>query len=125
TCRGWQLAQCDALRNAGWRLHGNDDFETPLVIRQRIDERAGSFAGCQSRARQHVAQSATLCAELLDEVIAIRHEWPHGDGRVRARALDDLRHFGPGWGAQLNERGVIRPRLARVAILDFLRELSE
>jgi hypothetical protein len=122
---GRQLAQRDPLWNASGRLHRNDDFEATLVVGQRVEESAGSFACDQPRLRQQLAHGASFRAKLLEEVIAARHEWPHGNRGSRARALDDLRHFGSGRLAQLHERGVKRTLLTCVPLVDLLRELRE
>jgi hypothetical protein len=122
---GRQLTQRDSLWNARRRLHRNDDFESPLVVGQGIDERASRFALGQSRVRQQLARGPSLRAKLLDEVVAIRHEWPHRDCRVRPGTLDDLGHLSSGRSAQLNERCVKCALLARIALVYFLRQLHQ
>jgi hypothetical protein len=122
-CR--QLAQCDALRNACRCWYWNNDFEPGLVVGQRIDERASGFARNQSSMRQRLARGLSLSAKFLDEVIAVRHERTDRNRRVRTRALDDFRRFSSGRPAQLHERCVIRAFLARISLVDLLRELRK
>ena len=72
------------------------------------------FAGEPAlRCVKQLAHGASFCAELLDEVVAVRHEWPDGAGRVRASAFDDLGHVSRGQGYAI-ERAQRDTRASRV-----------
>ena len=83
------------------------------------------FPGSQPCLRQQLAHRASFRAELVDEVVAVCHEWPDGCSRVRSSAFDDLGRVSASGATQLNESSVIRTLLACVALVDLLRELGE